>query len=60
MSFSGRTLFDYLTQSLGELWDLEALAQICAETQRYTFLVTSQPLNLPCGVASPANVMAIL
>ena len=60
MSSSGRTLLNYLTQTIGELWDLEALAQTCAKTQRYTFLVTSQPLNLPCGIASPANVMAIL
>jgi len=48
-----------LTRLAGELFDLEALAQTCAELQRWSFFVTSVPLNMPGGVSSPPNVMAI-
>lgn len=43
----------------GELFDLEALARSCEELQRWTFFVTSVPLNMPGGVSSPPNIMAI-
>jgi kynurenine formamidase len=45
---------------IGEVWDLEDLARECRELNKWSFLLTSQPINLPAGVASPANVMAIL
>ncbi|KAJ0418907.1 putative cyclase-domain-containing protein [Aspergillus carlsbadensis] len=45
---------------LGELFDLEALAAICARTQRWSFFFTSSPLNYMGAVASPPNAMAIL
>lgn len=45
---------------IGETWDLEKLAAACVERKCWTFFLTSQPLNIPNGVASPANVMAIL
>ncbi|RAL09061.1 uncharacterized protein BO97DRAFT_427733 [Aspergillus homomorphus CBS 101889] len=44
---------------IGELFDLEALARTCEELQRWTFFVTSAPLNMPGGVSSPPNAMAI-
>lgn len=44
---------------IGELFDLEALARLCEEHQRWTFFVSSVPLNMPGGVSSPPNVMAI-
>ncbi|XHF99321.1 hypothetical protein AWENTII_002827 [Aspergillus wentii] len=44
---------------IGELFDLEALARTCQELQRWSFFVTSVPLNMPGGVSSPPNVMAI-
>ncbi|KAF4829649.1 hypothetical protein CGCTS75_v006376 [Colletotrichum tropicale] len=44
---------------IGEQFSLEALSKRCKELDRWTFFVTSQPLNLPGGVASPANIMAI-
>ncbi|MGF7160988.1 hypothetical protein FHS85_002619 [Rhodoligotrophos appendicifer] len=44
---------------LGELWNLEALADDCAADGVYEFLVSSKPLNLRGGVGSPANAMAI-
>jgi kynurenine formamidase len=44
---------------IGEMFDLEALAKICEEEQRWTFFVTSTPLNMPGGVSSPPNCMAL-
>ena len=44
---------------LGELWDLEALAADCLVDRRYECFFTSAPLNLPAGVASPPNALAI-
>jgi hypothetical protein len=44
---------------LGELWDLEALAADCAADGRYECFFTSAPINLPQGVASPPNALAI-
>lgn len=44
---------------LGELFDLDSLADDCASTGTYDFLVTSAPLNLLHGVASPPNILAI-
>jgi hypothetical protein len=43
----------------GEMFDLEALSETCAELNRYTFFITSMPLNMPGGVSSPPNAMAI-
>ncbi|CAK7216601.1 hypothetical protein SCUCBS95973_002862 [Sporothrix curviconia] len=43
---------------IGELWDLEALADRCRALSRWSFFLTSSALNLPGGVASPANAMA--
>jgi kynurenine formamidase len=42
---------------IGELWDLERLAEECRKRKRWTFFLTSSPLNLSGGVASPANAM---
>lgn len=44
---------------LGELWDLEALSEKCQELGRWMFLVTSAPSNVPGGVGSPPNALAI-
>ena len=43
----------------GQNFDLEALAADCAEDGRYEFLLTSAPLHLEGGVASPPNALAI-
>lgn len=51
-----RRLIPALGMPLGELWDLDTLA----ETGRYEVCVVSVPLNVPGGVASPANAMAVL
>ena len=44
---------------LGELFDLEQLAQTCERLKRWSFFFTSVPLNQPGGVSSPPNAMAI-
>jgi hypothetical protein len=44
---------------LGELFDLDALADHCAGDGRYTCLFTSAPLNIESGVASPPNALAV-
>jgi hypothetical protein len=44
---------------IGELFDLEALADDCAGDGRYACFFTSAPINLPQGVATPPNALAI-
>ncbi|HEX7165654.1 MAG TPA: cyclase family protein [Acidimicrobiales bacterium] len=44
---------------LGELWDLDALADDCAADGVYEFFLTSAPLHVEAGVASPPNALAI-
>ena len=48
-----------LGMPLGEFWNLEALATDCAEDGVYECLVVSVPLNVPGGIGSPANAVAI-
>ncbi|RVX72214.1 hypothetical protein B0A52_04418 [Exophiala mesophila] len=45
--------------NIGELWDLKALGAHCKKIGRYSFLLTSVPLNVPGGVGSPPNALAI-
>ncbi|KAI8941701.1 hypothetical protein NX059_002910 [Plenodomus lindquistii] len=44
---------------IGELWDLERLSEVCERMGRYTFLVTSAPGNVPGGVGSSPNALAL-
>lgn len=44
---------------LGELWNLERLAEDCARDGVWECFVTVKPLNLRGGVGSPANATAI-
>lgn len=44
---------------IGELWDFKALSKHCRETGRYTFLLTSMPLNYSGSCGSPPNAMAL-
>lgn len=45
--------------SIGELWDLQRLSEYCQKTGKYSFLLTSAPLNHPGLVGSPPNALAI-
>ncbi|MBI4641055.1 MAG: cyclase family protein [Candidatus Tectomicrobia bacterium] len=44
---------------LGEMFDLDTIADDCAQDRRYEFLVTSSPLNLRGGVGSPPNAIVV-
>jgi kynurenine formamidase len=61
--FTHTLLLPMLGLPLGELWTLEALAADCDPESggdgRYECLFTSAPINLPAGVASPPNALAI-
>jgi len=45
---------------IGELFDLERLSEECTRLGKWTFFYSSVPLNVPGGVASPPNGVAIL
>ncbi len=53
------SLLPLLGMLIGELWYLEELAADCANDGVYEFMLTSAPLNLPGGVGSPPNALAI-
>lgn len=57
--FTHTLLLPMLGIPLGEMWDLEALAADCAADGVYECFLTSAPLNLPHGVASPPNALAM-
>jgi kynurenine formamidase len=44
---------------IGEMFDLEKLAETCERLNRWTFFVSSIPLKIPGGVGSPPNAVAI-
>jgi hypothetical protein len=52
-------LLPMLGLPLGEMFFLDRLADDCAADGRYDFMFTSAPINLPHGVASPPNALAI-
>jgi hypothetical protein len=53
------SLLGLLGIPIGELFDLDALADHCAGDGRYSCLLTSAPLNLEAGVATPPNALAL-
>lgn len=54
-----RRLIPLLGFALGELFALDALAADCRADGRYSCFFVGVPLNLPGGVGSPANSIAI-
>ena len=44
---------------IGELWYLKDLSEMCQRMGRYSFLLTSSPLNVPGSVGSPPNALAV-
>jgi len=44
---------------IGEMFDLEGISEHCLKQGRYTFFLTSMPMNVTGGVGSTPNVMAI-
>lgn len=58
-SFAHTMLLPMLGIPIGEMFVLDPLARACAADGCYEFLFTSAPLNIPGGVASPPNALAI-
>ncbi len=54
-----RRLIPLLGFMLGELFDLDELAADCADDGRSTCLFVAVPLNVPGGVGSPGNAIAV-
>lgn len=52
-------LLPMLGLPIGELWQLDRLAEDCAADGAYRVCLTSAPLNLPRTAASPANALAV-
>jgi kynurenine formamidase len=49
----------YMGLTLGEIFELDPLAEDCAKDRRYSFFLSAQPLPFTKGVASPINPIAI-
>jgi len=59
VGFQHRRLIPLQGMPIGEVWDLDELAQDCARDGVYECMLVSAPLNLPGGVGSPPNAYAI-
>jgi kynurenine formamidase len=57
--FLHRMLIGQFGMALGELWWLEDLARSCRRDGRYEVFLTAAPINVPGGIGSPANALAI-
>ncbi len=57
--FLHNRLIPLLGMAIGEMWDLEGLADDCAADGVYECLLTSAPLHLCGGVGSPPNALAL-
>jgi kynurenine formamidase len=57
--FLHRHFLTLLGIPLGELWDLDALAEDCAAAGTYDAFFTSAPIHVLNGVASPPNAIAV-
>jgi hypothetical protein len=49
----------YMGLLIGEIWDLEGLAEACAADGHYDFLLSALPLTITGAVGSPINPMAL-
>lgn len=59
MEFLHFHMLAFFGMPIGEMWNLEDLADECAADGDYDFFLTSAPLNIPGGVGSPPNALAI-
>ncbi|HUZ44114.1 MAG TPA: cyclase family protein [Acidimicrobiales bacterium] len=57
--FAHFAILPLLGLPIGEMWNLEPLAEDCAADGVYEGFFTSAPLNLTAGVASPPNALVI-
>ncbi len=54
-----QNLLPLLGMPIGEMWDLRALAADCDADRVYKCMLTSAPLHIRSGVASPPNAIAL-
>ena len=54
-----RRLLPTLGTAFGEMFALDELAAACRADGRFTFFFVAAPLNLPNGIGSPGNAVAI-
>lgn len=54
-----QVVIPHLGLFIGEMWDLEALADDCAADSRYTFFLTAAPLPFTGAVGGPLNPIAV-
>jgi kynurenine formamidase len=54
-----RRMLTCLGMPIGEYFDFDELAQLCADDGRYSFLFSSAPLAIHGGIGSPANALAL-
>ena len=59
LSLSLHWMLPYLGLAIGEFFDLDDLAEDCAAGGTWDFLLTTAPMQLPGGVATPANAVAV-
>jgi kynurenine formamidase len=52
-------LIPLLGMPLGELWQFDELANLCAVDDCWECMLIAKPLNVPGGVGSPSNALAI-
>lgn len=57
-SFQHRRILTMFGMPIGEIWNLEQLAEDCARDGVYEFFLVTKPLNLKRGVGSPPNALA--
>lgn len=57
--FLHRVLIGQFGMALGELWWLDDLARSCRRDGRHEVFLTAAPVNVPGGIGSPANALAI-
>lgn len=59
LALSLHAVLPYLGLSIGELFDLDALAEDCAADGDWYCMITTAPMHLPGGVGTPANAVAV-
>lgn len=59
LDLSLHNVLPYLGLPIGEFFDLDGLAADCAADHDWTCMLTTAPMQLPGGVATPANAVAI-
>lgn len=55
-----QVVIPHMGLTIGEMWDLDTLAERCAASSRYEFLLVAAPLPVTGAVGAPVNPIALL